>query len=145
MSAQQITITFKAEGATAYTANVTNLSAGNMVDPSSGVSWSTQPDGQNPYVWYNDGQNANKFGLMANYTYNGEVATAFSQLVIDPTKISGNVAIEAELCTAAIDGDEGNTILRFKSATVNGEANEAVASVSDWGSDKPQPPSEFYN
>lgn len=145
MSAQQITIKFKAEGATAYTAKVTGLSAGNMVDPTTGVNWSTTPDGENPYVWSNDGDNANKFGLMGNYQYNGVEATAFSQLVIDPTQISGDVEVVAELCTAAIDGDKGNTILRFKSATVNGEANEAVASVSDWGTAKPQPSSEFYS
>ncbi|WP_430412752.1 hypothetical protein [Kordia sp.] len=144
MSAQTITITFKATGATAYTANVTALEAGNMVDPKTGQNWSTTPDGQNPYVWNNDGSNANKFGLMANYKYNNVEKTAFSQLVIDPTQISGNVEIVAELCTAAIGGDKGNTILRFDSATVNGEENTAVASVAVWGSDKPQPHSEFY-
>lgn len=145
MSAQQITITFKAEGATAYTSEVTGLSAGNMVDPVTGQNWSTTPDGDNPYVWNNDGSNANKFGLIGNYKYNEVEATAFSQLVIDPTQISGNVEVVAELCTAAIEGDKGNTILRFKSATVNGEVNDAVASVADWGSDKPQPKSNFYN
>ena len=145
MSAQTITITFKAEGATAYTANVTALACGNMVDPKTGQNWSTTPDGDNPYVWNNDGSNANKFGLMANYKYNDVESTALSQLVIDPTQISGDVTIVAELCTAAIGGDKGNTVLRFDTATVNGEENTAVASVAVWGSDKEQPHSEFYS
>ena len=145
MQAQTITITLKVEGATAYTKDVTALIFGNMVDPTTGQSWSTSPDGDNPYVWNNDGSNANKFGLMANYKYNDVEATVLSQLVINPTDVpEGDLTIVAEVSTAYI-GDKGNTVLRFKSATVNGEENSNIASISDWGTDKPQPTSTFYN
>jgi hypothetical protein len=150
MQAQTITITFEAAGATAYTKEVTALGAGNMVDPTTGVSWSTSPDGDNPYVWNNNNEsgknsNVNTFGLMANYKHNGVEATVLSQLVINPTDVpEGDITIVAKVSTAYI-GDKGNTVLRFKSATVNGQEINSIASVSDWGSDKPQPASTFYS
>lgn len=146
MQAQTIKITLKFEGATAYTENVTALVLGNMIDPVSGVSWSTAPDGNNPWTWHKGSGNVNTFGLMANYKLSQIETTAFSQLVINPTNVpTGDLDVVAELSTAAIDGDKGNTVLRFKSVTVNGTENDAVAYVKDWGTDKPQPSSTFYN
>lgn len=151
MQAQTIKITFKFEGATAYTKNVTDLVLGNMVDPISGVSWSTATDGNNPWTWNNNNEsgknsNVNTFGLMANYKLSQVETTAFSQLVIDPTNVpAADLEVIAELSTAAIGGHEGNTILRFKSVTVNGVENNTVAYVSDWGANKPQPASTFYS
>lgn len=149
MQAQSITITLKFEGATAYTNNVTALVLGNMVSPENGSSWSTAPNGNNPWTWNNDHEsgkqsNVNAFGLMANYKYNGTEATALSQLVIDPTNVSeADLEVIAELSTAAIDDDKGNTVLRFKSVTVNGVENATVANIKDWGNGS-QPASTFY-
>lgn len=143
MSASSITISFKAEGSASYLADVTELVVGNMVDPVTGKFWFQPSPATNPWTWNNDGSNANKFGLMANYKYNNVEKTAYSQLVIDPTQLSGDVTVEATLCTCAIDGATGNPILKYKSATVNGSANGAV-SISDWGTEKPQPSCDFY-
>lgn len=143
MSASSVSISFKAVGSADYLANVTDLVVGNMVDPVTGQYW-FDPAPSNPWVWNNDGSNAKAFGLMANYKYNGEEKTAFSKVVIDPTKMAeGDFTVEVTLCTCAIDGKTGNPILRIQSATVNGVENDEQAYVNDWGTDKPQPSCDF--
>lgn len=143
MAASSITISFKAEGSPSYLDGVTGLGVGNMVDPVTGQFW-YQPPSSNPWTWNNDGSNVKTFGLMSNYKYEGVEKTAFSKLVIDPAALSGDVNIEATLCTCAIDGVTGNPILRFKTVTVNGSENAAVT-IDDWGTEKPQPSCDFYS
>lgn len=144
MAASSITISFKAEGSPSYLNDVSGLVVGNMVDPVTGVFWYQPNPATNPWTWNNDGSNVKKFGLMANYKHNQVETTAFAQLIIDPTALSGDVTVEATLCTCAIDGATGNPVLRFKSATVNGGANDAV-SIGDWGTNKPQPSCDFFS
>lgn len=148
MTAKTIKITLKSEGASAYTNDVTDLVLGNMVSPQDGSFWSDAPAGNNPWTWDNDGEgNAHAFGIMGNYKYKGTEETALSKLVIDPTALvegDGNWDVVAELSTAAIDGDKGNTLLRFKSVTVNGAVIPEAAYVDNWGNGS-QPDSTFYS
>ena len=144
MSATSIIIKLKREGSAEYLSHVTGLVFGNMVDPSTGIFWSPAHAGNSPWTWTNTGTNDTEFGLMANYKFNGEEKTAFGIVTIDPTVLTGNCVVKVELCTAAIDGDEHNSILRFKSVTVNGLEDSAAADVKDWGAEKPQPKSAFY-
>lgn len=138
-----IIISYQAEGSEAYLEGVSELVIGSMVNPETGA-FEYQPPAENPWTWQNDGSNNVAFGLMANYKYNGTETTALSKVVIDPTKLSGTDDVNVILYTAAVDGDEGNTLLRFKSVIVNGEEDPEAAFINEWGTEKPQPSSEFY-
>ena len=125
--ASSLNITFKAEGCETYLNDVTGLTIGNMVDPTTGVYW-YGPIDENPWTWNNDETNLKKFGLMCNYSYNGVAKTAYSLVSIDPTvMMSGSHEVVITLQTAAIQDDKENSILKFKSATVDGSNNPSVS------------------
>ncbi|MEO1260811.1 MAG: hypothetical protein AAFZ15_18575 [Bacteroidota bacterium] len=145
MAASSITILLKAQGNPPYLQQVSSLVVGNMVDPVTGQFW-YQPPAANPWIWENTGTNARSFGLMANYKLDGVEKTAFSKVVIDPTTMAeGEHHVEVTLCTAAVGGSVDNLILRFKDVSVDGVPNGPGATINEWGTDKPQPPSEFYD
>lgn len=135
--ATTITILFKAEGDPNYIKDVTDLIIGNMVDPVTGVFWYQPPPG-NPWVWNNDGTNCVKFGLMGNYKYKMQEATALSKVVIDPTKMTPG-AHEVVAMLKTCKRGPGNILLRFVSATLDGKEAPDIVNVNDWGTQKPQP------
>jgi hypothetical protein len=127
--ASSIKITFKAEGCIDYTKDVTDLVLGNMVNPTT-HAWEYGPIDMNPWTWNIEPNNQNAFALMANYTYKGGAApkTAYSEVVIDPTQMgTGDHEVIVTLETAAILDSKENTILRFKSATLDGQESPLVS------------------
>lgn len=141
--ASSIKIWFKAEGDPNYIKDVTDLIVGNMVDPVTGDFW-YQPPPENPWTWVNDGSNCRAFGLMGNYKYKGNESTALSKVVIDPTKMTpGAHEVVAYLCTC--ERGPGNILLRFKSATLDGQDAPGIVYVNEWGTSKPQPACPFYD
>jgi hypothetical protein len=139
-----ITVTYETEGNPTYLAGVTDLVIGNLVNPATGV-WEFTPNPMsNPWTWSPDGNNNVAFGLMGQYNETGTAETALSKVVIDPNQIEGGSTVVVKLCTAGVDGHDGNTLLRFKSVTVNGKVNPSQAYVDQWGTSKSQPASTFY-
>lgn len=125
--ASSLNITFKAEGSQDYLKDVTDLTIGNMVDPATQTFW-YGPIDKNPWIWMNDGTNSKKFALMCNYNYNGTAKTAYSEVVIDPdTMLGGSHDVVVTLQTAAILDEKSNSILMFKSATVDGNSSTSVS------------------
>lgn len=143
-AATSIQITFSAAGCSTYLDQVTDLIIGNMVAPGTNTNWSRIPPNpneptSNTWTWVNEGQGTQAFGLMGNYKYNGVEATALDMVVIDPGKLeAGNYQVEVVLYTAEIG--PGNNILKFRSATING--NPAAAYLDTWPG---QPSAEFYD
>ncbi|MFT6921909.1 MAG: hypothetical protein ACJA1C_000907 [Crocinitomicaceae bacterium] len=124
--ASSIKIKFQMEGSKPYLQDVSGLTIGNMVDPTTQAYW-YGPIDENPWTWNNDETNLKKFALMCNYSYNGTEKTAYSEVVIDPTTMAtGAHEVIVTLQTAAILDDKENSILKFKSATVDGKSNDSV-------------------
>jgi hypothetical protein len=139
--ATSITITFKAEGCSTYINQVSGLLVGNMVDPKTQQYW-YGPCLNNPWTWNNDGTNCNAFALLGNYFINSTPTTAYSEVVIDPTQMgAGAHEVVVTLYTAAIDDDKSNSILMFRSATLDGKASAAVYVQPFPG----QSPASFYD
>ena len=70
---------------------ITNIIIGNMTDVT-GTQFYAKI-GQNPWTWYNMGNNVNPYGLLINYTLNGEVKTALAVVDVDPDSMSGKVEV----------------------------------------------------
>ena len=138
--ASQITITLVTEGCKTYLKDVTSLVVGNMVSPETGKYWAGPMD-KNPWIWTNEGTNANAFALMANYKHEDTETTALSEIVIDPTKLkSGIYEVVLTLHTAEIG--PGNFILKAKSATLDGKKDSLGAiKIQEWPK---QPDASFY-
>lgn len=143
--ASQVTVDYLMEGNSEYLSKVSDLVVGNMVDPITGNYWAG-PFNNNPWTWENNGSNCKEFALMGNYKYDATEETALSKVVINPAAFGpGAHNVTVVLCTAAVNGDKSNTILRLKSATVDGEPQPTKAFINEWRTSKDQPSSEFYD
>jgi hypothetical protein len=136
--ATTINVTFKKTGCETYLKDVSNLIIGNMVEPGGSTFWLSID--QAAWTWNNNGENVKAFGLMGNYDYQNEETTAYSMIVIDPTKLeAGTYDVVVTLSTAEIG--PGNNILKFESATVNGSSNIEAAYPSTYPNEAP---AKFY-
>ncbi|MEP0262694.1 hypothetical protein [Dokdonia sp.] len=121
MAADKITFTVKSEGLP----GVEKVLIGNMTDPTGIEFWAKV--NANPWVWGNDGHNANSFGLVMNYydSNANQERTAFHVLDVSPQDMEGDVTVEVTLkpCTIA----PGNAIQAI--ASIDGQKGIAVNKV----------------